>query len=85
MKIEPSQEETMYVCICKAVTEEQIRCCVQNGVRSVKELRLLMGVGSECGSCVNCARQVIEQTLGTGAARGEQSYTFQSALRAELA
>lgn len=52
----------MYVCVCNAVTERQIAEAVAEGAKSVKDLNRLLGVGSECGSCVRSARECISQS-----------------------
>jgi bacterioferritin-associated ferredoxin len=41
----------MYLCHCKAVTEEQVHQAVAQGVRSLSDLSIRFGVGSECGQC----------------------------------
>jgi bacterioferritin-associated ferredoxin len=51
----------MYVCVCRAVTERQIRQAVQGGARSLKDLKQLLDVGRECGLCAPCARTCIEE------------------------
>lgn len=51
----------MYVCICKQVTEGEIHDAVNNGARSFKDVRIELGVGTECGECKCHARQCIRQ------------------------
>lgn len=41
----------MYVCLCKAVTERQIREAATQGAHSLKDLKHMLGVASECGKC----------------------------------
>lgn len=53
----------MYVCLCKAVTDRQIREAVCEGACSMRELRLRLGVASECGKCAQCANSVLKETL----------------------
>ena len=43
----------MYVCVCRAVTERQVREAVQSGVESMRGLREQLGVASECGRCAH--------------------------------
>jgi bacterioferritin-associated ferredoxin len=47
----PNQEPTMYVCICKAVTDGQIKQAIREGCGSCHELMDCLKVGSECGRC----------------------------------
>ena len=49
----------MYVCICKAVTDKQIRRAAARGVDSLYELRESLGVGSGCGSCAEMAQEIL--------------------------
>ena len=51
----------MYVCICKAVTDKQIRRAAARGVDSLYELRETLGVGSGCGSCADMAQDILKQ------------------------
>lgn len=45
----------MYVCVCNAVTETEIRQAVELGARSLHDLRCGLGVASSCGRCESCA------------------------------
>jgi bacterioferritin-associated ferredoxin len=56
----------MYVCVCHAVTEQSIRRAVDDGLRSIRELRDHLGVAGSCGRCANCARNVVRESLGGG-------------------
>lgn len=49
----------MYVCICNGVTEAQIREAVANGCASVAELTMRTGCGSNCGSCLDIAADML--------------------------
>ncbi|KAB7623037.1 bacterioferritin-associated ferredoxin [Alkalilimnicola sp. S0819] len=49
----------MYVCICNAVTDKQIRRAVADGAQSMRELRKQLGVCSDCGKCGPCAREIL--------------------------
>jgi len=39
----------MYVCICKGITDTQIRAAVQDGASSLSDLRNTLGGGRQCG------------------------------------
>ena len=52
----------MYVCICKAVTDKQIRRAAANGADNLYELREALGVGSGCGSCADHAQEILNES-----------------------
>lgn len=49
----------MYVCLCKAVTDADIRRAAENGANSIKDLRLQLGVSSQCGKCACMAKDLL--------------------------
>ena len=51
----------MYICICSAVTERQVRDCVESGANSLEELALQLGIGAGCGRCRDCASNVLRE------------------------
>lgn len=54
----------MYVCLCYAITDKQIKQAVrEEGVGSLRELRKHLGVGGQCGSCVQMAQSIIDNTI----------------------
>lgn len=50
----------MYVCVCRAVTDRQIHKAIDEGVRTMRELRLKLGVCSACGKCAQCAKEILD-------------------------
>jgi bacterioferritin-associated ferredoxin len=55
----------MYICLCKGVTDSQIRQAVCQGACSMRELRQRLGVASQCGKCGHCAQSLLRQTRMT--------------------
>ena len=53
----------MYVCICNSVTDSDIREAVRDGVRDQRDLARRTGCSTDCGSCVDFAREVMNQAL----------------------
>ncbi len=52
----------MYVCICRQITEEQIRdVCRDSGDASLSDVRRQLGLGLDCGKCGNHARSVLRE------------------------
>jgi bacterioferritin-associated ferredoxin len=56
----------MYVCICNAITDKQIRRAARNGVDNLHELREILGVASNCGSCADQAQSILRQASQPG-------------------
>ena len=54
----------MYVCICNAVTDSDIRSAVDDGVRNFKQLRRATDCGNSCGCCKEMAVDILQQALG---------------------
>ncbi len=53
----------MYICVCKAVTDKRIVRSVDEGVRRLKDLKEMTGLGSCCGKCVPDARRLLTDAL----------------------
>lgn len=53
----------MVVCLCKNVTEGQLRQAVCEGHRTIRDLRSYLGVASQCGKCGKCAKGVLKECL----------------------
>jgi bacterioferritin-associated ferredoxin len=70
----------MYICICNAVSDRDIRRCVQQGnARSMRDLRRELGVTTQCCQCAKAARGVLKEALAGDEAGG---CTFASAAAA---
>ena len=54
----------MYVCICKSVTDKQIRRAAAGGVDNLYELREALGVAAGCGSCASMAQSILDDCHG---------------------
>jgi bacterioferritin-associated ferredoxin len=49
----------MYVCICHAITERQIRACVDAGATTLSDLQFELGVATCCGCCAASAAEYL--------------------------
>jgi bacterioferritin-associated ferredoxin len=49
----------MYVCICRAVTDETVRAAIEAGAETVEAVTRACSAGGDCGAC----HQVIEEML----------------------
>ena len=52
----------MYICLCNAITEREIRSCVEDGACSLRDLESCLGVGAGCGKCKPAAREILNDT-----------------------
>ena len=59
----------MYVCVCKGITDKDIRRAAETGVEGFEELQALLDVSSQCGSCENMARDILDEHVREIAAR----------------
>ena len=59
----------MYVCVCKAVTESDIKNAVKDGANCLHHLKTKLGVSVQCGSCIcdaaSCLEKALEQEMGS--------------------
>jgi len=51
----------MYVCICNAITDKQIRKAAESGVKDLWDLQRKLGVASGCGSCKEVASDILRE------------------------
>ncbi|MGR8942407.1 MAG: (2Fe-2S)-binding protein [Gammaproteobacteria bacterium] len=50
----------MYVCICKAVTDTQIKKAIDNGLGTRRQLFECFGVGGDCGKCSRQVKELLD-------------------------
>ncbi|WP_447554015.1 (2Fe-2S)-binding protein [Vreelandella sp. EE22] len=53
----------MYVCVCKGVTDHQIRQQVSDGARSWREVREATGCAMQCGKCACFAKSITREAV----------------------
>jgi bacterioferritin-associated ferredoxin len=53
----------MYVCICSAVTDREIRNAVDSGATSLADVQSALPVGMCCGRCEDTARSFVDECL----------------------
>lgn len=51
----------MYVCICRQITDKEIRQRCESGATTFSELRNELGLASDCGRCGRYAREIIAE------------------------
>ncbi|CDH05743.1 regulatory or redox component complexing with Bfr, in iron storage and mobility [Xenorhabdus bovienii str. oregonense] len=54
----------MYICLCNAISDKTIRNIVrQQHIRSIRELKDFVPVGSDCGKCIRQAREIMNEEI----------------------
>jgi bacterioferritin-associated ferredoxin len=56
----------MYICLCNAITETDIRSCADQGACTLRDLEHCLGVGSGCGRCKAAAKEVLLERRAAG-------------------
>ncbi|MCB1648391.1 MAG: (2Fe-2S)-binding protein [Pseudomonadales bacterium] len=51
----------MYVCICRQITDKQIREVCSQGSSRIADLRDKLGLASECGKCGRHALSIVNE------------------------
>ncbi len=64
----------MYVCICKGITDTQIRAAVEDGASSLRDVHSALGVASQCGKCGIIARDIVRDSLNDLAENEEKLF-----------
>lgn len=64
----------MYVCLCKGITDTQIRAAVEDGANSLRDVRKALGVASQCGKCGILTREILRESLVDSAEQQQLFY-----------
>lgn len=59
----------MYVCLCRGITDQDIKNAVADGAESYREVRGLLDLATCCGRCAPEAKSIINTELSLIAAR----------------
>lgn len=54
----------MYVCLCQAVKESEVRRAIAAGAEDVEALGEKLGVGTGCGCCLEYAQALVDEHGG---------------------
>ena len=67
----------MIVCVCNAISDQEIKDWVELGGSTMSELSDDLGLGTCCGSCRDCASQIVAESVraSTQAVDAEADYT----------
>ena len=53
----------MFICICKAVTDRDLRQAIDNGAYTRRQLSQCTGAGSVCGKCSCDIKQILDERV----------------------
>ena len=53
----------MYACLCRAVSERNVRAAVAEGANTVAQVRAACGAGTGCGGCLPSLRRLLREGL----------------------
>lgn len=55
----------MYVCVCSGITQKQVQEAVAQGATTTEDLRDMLNVGANCGSCLPAAENIVNSAITT--------------------
>ncbi|WP_025823241.1 bacterioferritin-associated ferredoxin [Shewanella marina] len=53
----------MYVCLCNAVTDRQIKQAIASGDNNLSDVKKRLGVANQCGKCAQLATKIIQSAV----------------------
>lgn len=53
----------MNVCACKWISDQQIQQALKQGYRTIADLSLRLGIGLECGRCLDKVHELLQAGL----------------------
>lgn len=63
----------MYVCLCNAITEQEIRQAAADGATELQALKDGLGVATCCGTCESCASEILQDVASACGMREPQA------------
>jgi bacterioferritin-associated ferredoxin len=54
----------MYICLCNGYRDAEIREVAESGVQCAREVYLTLGSGPCCGTCLDCAQDIVDSVHG---------------------
>jgi bacterioferritin-associated ferredoxin len=51
----------MYVCVCRGITDRDIRKAIAEGASSVSDVAQMLGAGTGCGTCRDFTQELIQE------------------------
>lgn len=50
----------MYVCVCKSISDKQVKEAISNGASTVEDLASSLGISTQCGRCHSFANTFLQ-------------------------
>jgi bacterioferritin-associated ferredoxin len=60
----------MYICLCNAITDGQVRAAAAGGATRPKEVFATCGCGAQCANCTRTMLSILQEGAGTAARPG---------------
>ena len=74
----------MIVCVCRRVSDRQIREAVADGAHSLQCLQIDLGVATQCGRCADCASRVLCDARSAAGAQHAHVVTVSRSLQVQM-
>ena len=65
----------MIVCVCNAIREDELRAVARDGATNPRAAYKALGCEPQCGCCLTCAQEVIDEERGKPARARRASVT----------
>ena len=75
----------MIVCVCRRVSDQQIRQAVADGAHSLECLQFDLGVATQCGRCADCASRVLCDARAAGGNHQQHVITITRPVQVRMA
>ena len=63
----------MIVCVCNAIREDELRAVARDGAATPRAAYRALGCEPQCGCCLGCAQEVIDEERAKPARRNRSS------------
>jgi|688.fasta_scaffold580641_1 bacterioferritin-associated ferredoxin len=63
LKYSQSFEVVMYICVCKAVTDNQVAKAIDQGACTRREVMQCTGAGGVCGKCTPSLKNLLQERM----------------------
>jgi len=54
----------MFICVCRAVTEDQVKAAIETGASTVQSVTRACCAGDDCGACHGAIQDMIDEHAG---------------------